>query len=548
MDSEPPAGAPGEPAPGDAASPAAASPAADAAAAEKKKKKKKDKVRSAWISFAGRIAAQILGAIATVVLGVYVVSNYKADSGAKSTARAARPARPAGAEASLAVLPFDNFSGDPAQEYFVDGVTEALIADLARIPGLRVTSRTSSMHYKAQKKPMPEIAEELGVDLLVEGSVARSGNRVRVTAQLIDGARDEHIWARSYDHTVNDVLTLQSEIATAIAGEVRGVVPSVAGQSASRRAVDPAIYEMYLRGRHAWNRRTPEGLQEALTYFQQATEKDPSFALAFAGLADTYHLLGPRRGSADAPAKALAAAERAIQLDGTLAEAHTSLARHRHRVAGDVERAEAGYRRANELNPGYATAHQWFGMMLAEEGRDAEALQHAERAAVLDPLSAAIRQTLSMVHLYGRRYSKTIAEARRALDAEPQLGLARHALTRALLETGQANEAVEILSKSAASMPEELVTLALAASRTGDQARAQGIIKDLAARQPPPAAALARWYAATGDTERALTLLEQVAQDRPMVIQQLRFDPAFDRLRSSPRFKRLKTGPGSVAG
>ena len=214
------------------------------AAGIKKKKKKKDKVRSAWISFAGRIVAQILGAAATVVLGIYVVSNYKgsSDQGGVPSTRVAREARPAGSEPSVAVLPFDNFSGDASQEYLVDGITEALIADLARTPGLRVISRTSSMYYKGQKKSMPDIAAELGVDLLVEGSVARAGNRVRVIAQLIDGPRDEHIWACTYDHTINDVLALQSEIATAIAGAVRGVIPGASGQLASRRAVDSALY------------------------------------------------------------------------------------------------------------------------------------------------------------------------------------------------------------------------------------------------------------------------------------------------------------------
>jgi TolB-like protein len=191
-----------------------------------RKKKKKEKVRSAWISFVGRIVAQILGAAASVILGLYVLSSYKdgLDRAKSAPTRVPREPRPAGAEPSLAVLPFDNFSADASQEYFVDGVTETLVADLARIRGLRVISRTSSMHYKGQKKAVPEIAAELGVDLIIEGSVVRSGNRVRVIAQLIDGRRDEHIWARSYEHTVDDVLAVQSEIAKAIAGAVRAEV------------------------------------------------------------------------------------------------------------------------------------------------------------------------------------------------------------------------------------------------------------------------------------------------------------------------------------
>ncbi|HEU4927642.1 MAG TPA: tetratricopeptide repeat protein [Vicinamibacterales bacterium] len=548
MESDQPAPTPGDPVPEPApakGAAAAGSVSADAEAAAKKKKKKKDKVRSAWISFAGRIVAQILGAAATVVLGIYVVSNYKggSDRGGESSTRATRAARAAGGESAVAVLPFDNFSGDASQEYFVDGITEALIADLARTRGLRVISRTSSMYYKGQKKSMPDIAAELGVDLLVEGSVARSGNRVRVTAQLIDGPRDEHIWARTYDHKVDDVLALQSQIATAIAGEVRGVVPGASGQSPSRRAVDPALYELYLRGRHAWNKRTPEALQEARRFFQEAVDKDPNFALAHAGLADTYHLMGPSADMPDAPAKARAAAERAIQLDETLAEAHTSLARLLHRTAGDVDRADIEYRRALELNPGYATAHQWYGTLLAESGRHKEAQEHGERAVALDPLSAAIRQSLALMYFVGRRYDRAAVEARRALDITPELPLARQALARSLLEIGQPREVIAFLTEPAASNPDDLVTLAIAASRTGDPARARAIVTDLSVRQPVPAGPLARWYAASGDTDRALTLLEQVAKETPRMLPQIANDPSFDRVRSSARFKRLMATP-----
>lgn len=234
MDSDQHGAASGDPSPAETPlqAPAVPGPASvDAVSPEiSKKKKKKEKVRSAWISFVGRIVAQILGATASVILGIYVLSSYK-DGAAKAKATSGhvpREAHATSAEPSLAVLPFDNFSGDASQEYFVDGVTEALIADLARIRGLRVISRTSSMYYKGQKKAVPEIAAELGVDLIIEGSVVRSGNRVRVIAQLIDGRRDEHIWARSYEHTMDDVLAVQGEIATAIAGAIRDVVPGTA--------------------------------------------------------------------------------------------------------------------------------------------------------------------------------------------------------------------------------------------------------------------------------------------------------------------------------
>ena len=532
----------------DPTNPAQPSPSAPdavdaAAAAEKKRKKKRDKVRSAWISFAGRIIAQIVGAAATIVLGIYLVTNHKATSQGEAAPRVARAARAAGAEPSLAVLPFDNYSGDASQDYFVNGMTEALIADLARVRGLRVISRTSSMLYQGQKKPLPQIATELGVDLLVEGSVARSGNRIRITAQLIDGESDEHIWARSYEDKVEDVLALQTRIATAIAAEVRGAVSSSAGPG-TRRAVDPAVYDLYLRGRNAWNLRTPEGFEQARGFFQQAIEKDPTFALAYAGLADTYQVSGLANGAADGPAQARAAAERALELDDTLGEAHSSLAGTLHRPLADIPRAEAGFRRAIELNPGYATAHQWYAIMLAEEGRDREAMEHADRAAALDPLAAVMRQTLGLVNYYGRRYDRAISDGRSALDLAPQLSLARLIVARSLIERGKPADAVRVLTEQASTTPEELALLAIAYSRGRDKAKAQPIVKDLTSRDPQPLAALARWYTAAGDNERALTALEEMAARRPGSMQPIKNDPAFDRLKASPRFRQLlPSGP-----
>ena len=512
-----------------------------AAAAEKKKKKKKAKVRSAWISFAGRIVAQIVGAAATIVLGIYLVTSHRGEPD-RASSRVPRVARTLGAEPSLAVLPFDNYSGDASQDYFVNGMTEALIADLARVRGLRVISRTSSMHYQGQKKSLPEIAGELGVDLLVEGSVARSGNRVRITAQLIDAASDEHIWARSYEEKVEDVLALQSRIATAIAGEIRGAVSSSA--AGARRAVDPEVYDLYLRGRNAWNTRSPEGFEQARTYFQQAIDKDPSFALAHAGLADTYQVAGLLSGTPDGPARAREAAERALALDDSLGEAHASLAGTLHRPVADIPRAEAEFKRAIELNPGYATAHQWYAIMLAEEGRDREALEHAERAVALDPLAGVMQQTLGLVNYFGRRYDRAGADARRALELAPHLTLARQILARSLVERGRAAEAVRLLSEQPATTSEELAVLAIACSRSGDDNRAAAIVKDLTSRDPQPLGALARWYAATGDTNRALAAFEQMAARRPGALQTFKNDPAFERLKSSPRFRQL-VGPAS---
>ncbi len=266
--------------------------------AEPKQKKKRDKVRSAWISFVGRILAQVIGAVATIVLGVMFVQKYASpnsppvERSAEAETRTA-PARVRRADGRMAhaVLPLQNLSSDRTQEYFVDGMTEALIADLAQIETLHVISRTSSMHYKDQRKPLVQIAQELGVDLVLEGSVGRDGDRVRVTAQLIDAQTDEHLWARTYNRTIRDVLSLQAEVATAVAKEINLTLSSTnKGHLSDRRPVDPAAYELYLKGRQAWNMRTVSGFEEAAKYFEDAIRKDPQFALAYAGLADTYTL------------------------------------------------------------------------------------------------------------------------------------------------------------------------------------------------------------------------------------------------------------------
>ncbi len=301
------------------------------------KKKKKSKVRSAWISFIGRIVAQIIGAVASVVLAVmYLQKTQSTDAPTAERVStiespAARPVpRPADGRITLAVLPLDNYSGDTHQDFFADGMTEALIADLAQIEGLRVISRTSVMPYRTTQKSMPQIANELGADVIVEGSVVRSGDRVRVTAQLIDGGSDHHVWARSYEHTLRDVLALQGLVAAEIAKAVKGALtPLQQGRLAGRRAIDPAVYDLYLRGRQAWSLRTADGFAKAVSFFEEAIEQDPTFALAYSGLSDVYVLPSTRAnpaGAINARSKALAAATKALQLDDTLAEAHTSRA------------------------------------------------------------------------------------------------------------------------------------------------------------------------------------------------------------------------------
>jgi len=296
---------------------------------------------------------------------------------------------------SLAVLPLQNLSNDASQEYFADGMTDELITDLAKLRQLKVVSMTSVMQYKGTRRPLPQIGQELGVDAVVEGSVLRSGDRVRITAQLIRAATDRHIWAETYDGDLKDVLALQARVAEAITNEVKLNLSAdeserLHGASAARRDVNPEAYDLYLRGRYAWKERTEPSFQTAIGYFNQAIEKDPNFAPAYAGLADCHTLLVLYNHPGDI-APAYAAAQKALQLDDTLAEAHTSLAAVKIIKDDDWDGAEREFQRAIELNPNYAQSHHWYGNLLLDpQGRHEEALAELHRAQELDPLSPAI--------------------------------------------------------------------------------------------------------------------------------------------------------------
>ncbi len=294
--------------------------------------------------------------------------------------------RPQSAEAidSIAVLPLENMTGDPNQEYFVDGMTEALIANLAKINSLRVISRTSVMQYKKTRKPLPDIAKELNVKAIVEGSVLRANGRVRITAQLIDAPKDRHLWANSYDRDFRDVLALQSEVTTAIVHEIQvKLTPQEQQGLTNALQVNPEVYQTYLKGRYFLNKRTEEGLKKSIEYFQNAIEKDPGFALAFAGIAEAYALLGAPNYAVlkpwEAQQKGEAAALKALEIDDTIAEAHTSLGYLKFLFEWDWFGAEREFQRAIELNPNYATAHQRYALYLKNLGRFDEALIEIKR-------------------------------------------------------------------------------------------------------------------------------------------------------------------------
>jgi adenylate cyclase len=508
-----------------------------------KKKKKKDKVRAAWFTFFGRIVAQIVGAVASIVLAIFFLQKAQLGNDATSTPATRATAVRSDGRITLAVLPLSNYSGDAAQDYFADGMTEALIADLAQLEGLRVISRTSVMQYRTQQKALPQVASELGADMIVEGSVVRDGDRVRVTAQLIEADSDHHLWARSYEKTMKDVLSLQGEVAAAIAKEVKvALTPFQQGRLAQRRSVDPAVYELYLRGRHAWNLRTQAGFEAAVANFEQAIARDPDFALAHAGLSDVFVLPNTRPAvgaPSDAAARALAAATRALELDPSLAEAHTSRAAIYFFHDRNFPAAEKSFLRAIELNPGYPTARQWYAILLSEQGRDSEALVHAREAVALDPLSGPMRQALGLVHYYGRRYRESAIELRRALELAPQLPLARAILTKALFFQGAFADAVDAGEAAPDPKTADLLTiLGLAYLRNGDRVRAESILNDLRARKPQPLISLAQWYAVAGQPDAAIEWLSR-GIPAGSVPTPVAVDPMFDSIRRHPRFAEL---------
>ena len=536
------------------APPPAAVPPVDPAAdkAKDKERKKKEKARKEWFSFVGRIVAQVVGAVASVVLAIFFLQRSQSPPSTSTTSQlasagdVARVTRRSGDDRiTLAVLPLANYSGDPQQDYFAAGMTDAVIADLAQIEGLRVISRTSVMQYRTQPKSIPEIASELGVDLVVEGSVARSGDRVRVTAQLIDTATDEHLWARNYERTMRDVLALQGELVAEIAKEVKvAVTPIRRGWLIDRPPVDPVAYDLYLRGRVVWGLRGDEAMKAAVEYFQQAIDRQPTFALAYAGLADSYVLSATAAGGGapDARVRALAAATRALELDPSLAEAHTSLAGIRFFHERNLAAAEREFLRALELNPGYPTAHQWYAILLSELGRDKEALTHAREAVARDPLSGTKHQSLGLVHYYGRRYDEAIASLRKALELSPQLPLPRALLAKALFQRRDYAEAVRVAESAPEPRSADLIAITgLAYQRLSNAARADEAFVQLQRRKPIPSVPLAYWYAVNGQRDAAFAALQRRG-DPSVVPTAVSADPLFDNLRDDARFKALMQG------
>jgi TolB-like protein/Tfp pilus assembly protein PilF len=448
---------------------------------------------------------------------------------------------------SLAVLPLENLSHDPEQEYFAEGLTEALITTLAKIGALRVVSRTTAMHYKGVHRPLPEIARELNVDAVVEGTVLRSREQVRISAQLLHAPTDTHLWAETYDRDLRDVLALQSEVAQAIAREVQvKLTPQEQAHFAQSRHVDPEAFEAYLKGRYHWNRRSHGGLKKAFQYFQQAIAKDSTNAAAYAGLADCHSAMAAWGfASADEGCgKAKELAQKALEIDDSSAEAHASLAYATLFDYGFLA-AEREFERSIELNPGYAPAHEWFGFYLACMGRYEEGYTELQRAIRLDPHSSIIHTILGFVYLVSRRYDHAVAQFMKTIELDDTFAPAHCYLGLAYMYKSMHEPAIAAMQKGfqlAHGSSFLLTWLGEAYAAAGYAEKAQkilGQLNELSKQRYVTPYFVARIYAALGKKGEALTWLETAYEERAPFMIYLKIDPRFDDLRPHPRFQDL---------
>jgi len=464
------------------------------------------------------------------------------------TGRNSQKSRPMpGAIQSLAVLPLENLSGDPAQDYFAEGMTDALITELSQIRKLRVISRTSVMQYKHTQKPLDQIAQDLNVDAIVEGSVVRVGSRVRISAKLFQTNIEGALWGGSFERNFSDVLALQGEVATAIA---RGIQVQLSGaeqsQLARSRSVVPEAYEAYLRGRYEAEKRTPESFEDAASFFQKAIDRDKTFAAAYAGLADSYQYMSNYQiGSPGVlMPKAKQAAEKALQLDDRLAQAHTSLAaiRFYHLEGGDIE---GEFQRAIALDPSYAQAIHWYGLYLAATGRMEESVRELKLAREIDPKSLIIRANIGFVYYLGRDYDRAEEAEKDTIHLDPSFIAAHSYLGQVYLEKRQYAEAIDKFRTALSLSPGDVAgqaDLAYAYAISGEKAQADEILEELQNARGSKYVSTYDWaviYAGFRDKGKTLEALEEAFQERNGRMVNLRVHPQFAFLNSEPRFQKL---------
>jgi len=511
-------------------------------------------------SIARKTGRKIVGltiAVAIVAAGLLVFQMVGRDRWARRSSEedpeAGRPLAAAKSlpipQKSIAVLPFDNLSRDPDNAYFCEGVQDEILTRLAKVADLKVISRTSTQHFKSAPEDLPQIAKQLGVAHILEGSVQKANDQVRVNVQLVNGLTDAHLWADTYDRKLNDIFVVESEIAKTIADTLQAKLTGSEQQAiAARPTVNPEAHQLYLKGRFFWNKRTGNDLKKSIDYFQQAIAADPTYALAYAGLADAYAFLpGYTAGSPqDSYPKSIAAAKKALELDDTLAEAHTALAIATWLYDFDFSQANREFQRAIELNPNYAIAHQQYGnILLSALGRFDEAIAEAKRAVELDPLSLVINSDLGVDYFFARRYDEAITQLRKTLEMDPGYYYGYVNLGQALDLKGARDAAIAEYQKARAlnDDPYILGLLARSYGLSGNKTEAEKILnqlKELSQQRYVAAYTFALTYLGLGNIEEALRWLEQAYQNRAgNDIGWIRVDPLLDPLRGDPRFEAL---------
>jgi len=446
---------------------------------------------------------------------------------------------------SLAVLPLKNLSGDPGQDYFADEITQLLTAEISRAVPLRVTSSTSAMHYRNSDKPLRTVARELGVDAVLEGSVARSGDRLLITAQLIHVASDQHLWAATYGREIADGLVLQQEIGRTVAHEVRASI--VPARNGPPRRIDRTAFEDSLRARYYLDQRNTESIPQAISWYKKAISEDPLYARAYAGLADSYNQLGTVMIGGQSPAEsrklAIAAASRALEIDPDLAEAHAALG-YSYLYEWNWDRSRDSLERAVALNPNYAPGHLWLCHYLAARGRFDEAMQQILLARDLDPLSPIVRTQVGWILAFAGRYREAIREYRKVLESEPEYQWGKWQLGIALMKTGEYAESIRVLQLAAARnrTPSVLGTLGLVYGKAGQRKQAEAVLNELLALSPRQYVSphcFVDVYSGLRNSEKVFEWLEKSYQERSHSLLWLRVSRDVDWLESDPRFDNL---------
>src|SRR5215469_2149039 len=461
-------------------------------------------------------------------------------------------AHPPAGKVKLVVLPFRNLSGDPAQDSFADGLTDEMTTQLAKLEPdrLGVIASNTAMTYKGSSKSLDEIALELRVDYLLEGSVRHAGERVRIGAQLIQATDQTHIWAEDYDRDLRDILALQSDVSQAIASQIQLTLSAQVKERLARlQPVNRDAYEAYLQGLAYWIKRNPEALAQSADFFRRATQIDPNYALAYAGLASAYTLMSQAPNDVSAPRdiipKAKAAAAKALELDRSSAQAHAVMALVRQSYDWDWAGAESEYKQAFDLNGGYATARQWHSLLLMAMGRHREAVDEIERARELDPLSTVIRSSHVQAHYFSRDYDEVISECEQMLAVEPSFLILHYHLGQTYAQTGRLPEAIaefQTSRKQSGESPVIVMALGHAYGVAGDKSKALDSLRkldEIARHRYVPAHYYAAIYTGLGDKDKAFEWLDKAYQERSEYLIFLNVEPMADPLRSDPRFQSL---------